>query len=78
MLGTIQVTESDTALDGDIQNDFLFDRILHQGGYTKEEQIAFRAIIYGNILQSALALIRGMEMLGINFGTPAAQVRTLT
>uniref|UniRef100_A0AAR2KU31 Guanine nucleotide binding protein (G protein), alpha transducing activity polypeptide 2 n=1 Tax=Pygocentrus nattereri TaxID=42514 RepID=A0AAR2KU31_PYGNA len=37
-------------------------KILHQGGYTKEEQIAFRAIIYGNILQSALALIRGMEI----------------
>ncbi|TSW62347.1 Guanine nucleotide-binding protein G(t) subunit alpha-2 [Bagarius yarrelli] len=48
-------------------------RILHQGGYTKEEQIAFKAIIYGNILQSALALIRGMEMLGINYGSPASQ-----
>lgn len=52
----------------------LFHRILHQGGYTKEEQIAFKAIIYGNILQSAMALIRGMEMLGINYGAPAAQV----
>ncbi|XP_066500150.1 guanine nucleotide-binding protein G(t) subunit alpha-2 isoform X1 [Hoplias malabaricus] len=49
-------------------------KILHQGGYTKEEQIAFKAIIFGNILQSALALIRGMEMLGINYGSPAAQV----
>jgi len=49
-------------------------RILHQGGYTKEEQMEFRSIIFGNILQSALAIIRGMEMLDIQFGSPAAQV----
>ena len=51
-------------------------RILHQGGYTKEEQLEFRAIIFGNILQSALAIIRGMEMLGIDFGASSAQVST--
>ncbi|KAI1893178.1 hypothetical protein AGOR_G00141230 [Albula goreensis] len=50
----------------------LWPRILHQGGYTKEEQIAFKSIIYGNILQSALAIIRGMELLGIEFGSPSA------
>lgn len=49
-------------------------RILHQGGYTKEEQLEFRAVIYGNILQSALAIIRGMEMLDINFGSSSGQV----
>ena len=49
-------------------------RILHQGGYTKEEQLEFRAIIFGNILQSALAIIRGMEMLTIDFGAPAGAV----
>ncbi|XP_051280665.1 guanine nucleotide-binding protein G(t) subunit alpha-2 [Dicentrarchus labrax] len=48
-------------------------KILHQGGYTKEEQLEFRAIIYGNILQSALAIIRGMEMLGIDFGASSGQ-----
>ncbi|KAK1898162.1 Guanine nucleotide-binding protein G(t) subunit alpha-2 [Dissostichus eleginoides] len=48
-------------------------KILHQGGYTKEEQLEFRAVVYGNILQSALAIIRGMEMLTIDFGSPAAQ-----
>lgn len=53
---------------------FPVSRILHQGGYTKEEQLEFRAVIYGNILQSALALIRGMEMLNIDFGVPSAQV----
>ncbi|XP_035243910.1 guanine nucleotide-binding protein G(t) subunit alpha-2-like [Anguilla anguilla] len=44
-------------------------KILHQGGYTKEEQIAFKAVIFGNILQSALAIIRGMQLLGINYGS---------
>lgn len=34
----------------------------------------FRAIIYGNILQSALAIIRGMEMLSIDFGSSSGQV----
>ncbi|KAK5894522.1 hypothetical protein CesoFtcFv8_011205 [Champsocephalus esox] len=48
-------------------------KILHQGGYTKEEQLEFRTIVFGNILQSALAIIRGMEMLTIDFGSPAAQ-----
>lgn len=52
----------------------LCKRILHQGGYTKEEQMEFRAIIYGNILQSALAIIRGMEMLSIDFGSSSGQV----
>uniref|UniRef100_A0AAV2LYB5 Uncharacterized protein n=1 Tax=Knipowitschia caucasica TaxID=637954 RepID=A0AAV2LYB5_KNICA len=48
-------------------------KILHQGGYTKEEQLEFRAVIYGNILQSALAIIRGMEMLDIGFGSSSGQ-----
>ncbi|XP_061075138.1 guanine nucleotide-binding protein G(t) subunit alpha-2 isoform X1 [Conger conger] len=47
-------------------------KILHQGGYTKEEQIAFKAVIFGNILQSALAIIRGMQLLGINYGSSSA------
>jgi len=48
-------------------------KILHQGGYTKEEQLEFKAVIYGNILQSALAIVRGMEMLGINFGSGGSE-----
>ena len=34
----------------------------------------FRSIIFGNILQSALAIIRGMEMLAIDFGATSGQV----
>uniref|UniRef100_A0A3B3T0S6 Guanine nucleotide binding protein (G protein), alpha transducing activity polypeptide 2 n=1 Tax=Paramormyrops kingsleyae TaxID=1676925 RepID=A0A3B3T0S6_9TELE len=42
------------------------------GGYTKEEQLEFKSIIFGNILQSAMAIIQGMCQLGIDYGTPAA------
>ncbi|XP_056445532.1 LOW QUALITY PROTEIN: guanine nucleotide-binding protein G(t) subunit alpha-2 [Gadus chalcogrammus] len=48
-------------------------KILHQGGYSREEQMEFRSIIFGNILQSALAIIRGMEMLAIDFGATSGQ-----
>ncbi|KAL4645894.1 guanine nucleotide-binding protein G(t) subunit alpha-2 [Arapaima gigas] len=48
------------------------NRILHQGGYTLEEQMAFKSIIYSNILQSAMAILNGMQQLGIDFGSSAA------
>jgi hypothetical protein len=50
------------------------EKALHQGGYSREEQMEFRSIIFGNILQSALAIIRGMEMLAIDFGATSGQV----
>ncbi|NWQ83259.1 GNAT2 protein, partial [Columbina picui] len=42
-------------------------RIIHQDGYTPEECMEFKAIIYGNILQSILAIIRAMSTLGIDY-----------
>ncbi|XP_072521482.1 guanine nucleotide-binding protein G(t) subunit alpha-3-like isoform X2 [Salminus brasiliensis] len=47
-------------------------KILYRGGYTKEEQLEFRAVIYGNILQSALAITSGMETLQIKYDSPTA------
>uniref|UniRef100_H3BED5 G protein subunit alpha transducin 2 n=1 Tax=Latimeria chalumnae TaxID=7897 RepID=H3BED5_LATCH len=43
-------------------------RIIHQDGYSEEECLEFKAIIYGNILQSILAIIRAMSTLGIDYG----------
>uniref|UniRef100_A0A8D0G6C1 G protein subunit alpha transducin 2 n=1 Tax=Sphenodon punctatus TaxID=8508 RepID=A0A8D0G6C1_SPHPU len=43
-------------------------RIIHQNGYTQEECLEFKSIIYGNILQSILAIIRAMSTLGIDYG----------
>uniref|UniRef100_A0A8B9FND9 Guanine nucleotide-binding protein G(T) subunit alpha-2 n=1 Tax=Amazona collaria TaxID=241587 RepID=A0A8B9FND9_9PSIT len=42
-------------------------KIIHQDGYTPEECMEFKAIIYGNILQSILAIIRAMSTLGIDY-----------
>lgn len=42
-------------------------RIIHQDGYSPEECMEFKAIIYGNILQSILAIIRAMSTLGIDY-----------
>ncbi|XP_048781878.1 guanine nucleotide-binding protein G(t) subunit alpha-2 isoform X1 [Lagopus muta] len=42
-------------------------KIIHQDGYTPEECMEFKAVIYGNILQSILAIIRAMSTLGIDY-----------
>ncbi|KAM6295181.1 guanine nucleotide-binding protein G(t) subunit alpha-2 [Aegotheles albertisi] len=46
-------------------------KIIHQDGYTPEECMEFKSIIYGNILQSILAIIRAMATLGIDYGNSA-------
>lgn len=50
-------------------------RIIHQDGYSLEECLEFIAIIYGNTLQSILAIVRAMTTLNIQYGDPARQVR---
>lgn len=49
-------------------------RIIHQDGYTPEECMEFKAIIYGNILQSILAIIRAMSTLGIDYAESSCAV----
>ncbi|XP_070601221.1 guanine nucleotide-binding protein G(t) subunit alpha-2 isoform X1 [Erythrolamprus reginae] len=46
-------------------------KIIHQDGYTEEECLEFKAIIYSNILQSILSIIRAMTTLGIDFADSA-------
>ncbi|KAL8178885.1 UNVERIFIED_CONTAM: Guanine nucleotide-binding protein G(t) subunit alpha-2 [Gekko kuhli] len=46
-------------------------KIIHQDGYSKEECMEFISVIYGNILQSILAIIRAMITLGIDYGEPS-------
>lgn len=49
-------------------------RIIHQDGYTEEECMEFKSIIYGNILQSILAIIRAMSTLGIDYAESSCAV----
>ncbi|XP_026563100.1 guanine nucleotide-binding protein G(t) subunit alpha-2-like [Pseudonaja textilis] len=46
-------------------------KIIHQDGYTEEECLEFKAIIYSNILQSILSIVRAMSTLGIDFADSA-------
>lgn len=50
-------------------------RIIHQDGYTPEECLEYKSIIYGNVLQSILAIIRAMSTLGIDYAEPSCAVR---
>lgn len=50
-------------------------RIIHQDGYSLEECLEFIAIIYGNTLQSILAIVRAMTTLNIQYGDSARQVQ---
>lgn len=50
-------------------------RIIHQDGYSPEECLEFKTIIYGNVLQSILAIIRAMSTLGIDYAEPSCAVR---
>lgn len=49
-------------------------RIIHQDGYTEEECMEFKSIIYGNILQSILAIVRAMSTLGIDYAESSCAV----
>lgn len=50
-------------------------RIIHQDGYSPEECLEYKSIIYGNVLQSILAIIRAMSTLGIAYAEPSYAVR---
>ncbi|XP_019486122.1 PREDICTED: guanine nucleotide-binding protein G(t) subunit alpha-2 isoform X2 [Hipposideros armiger] len=46
-------------------------KIIHQDGYSPEECLEYKSIIYGNVLQSILAIIRAMSTLGIDYAEPS-------
>ena len=50
-------------------------KIIHQDGYSPEECLEFKSVIYGNVLQSILAIVRAMTTLNIQYGDSARQVR---
>ncbi|KAL2090495.1 hypothetical protein ACEWY4_012758 [Coilia grayii] len=48
-------------------------KIIYLGGYTDEERLEYRAVIYSNILQFTLAVLQGMGPLEIKFGSPSSE-----
>ena len=43
-------------------------RIIHEQGYTQEECISYKPVIYSNAIQSLMAIIKAMQQLSIDFG----------
>ena len=52
----------------------LHDRIIHDGGFTPEDNRQCRPAIFSNTVQSMVALIRAMTTLDIPYGDPDLKV----
>ena len=50
-------------------------RIIHEDGYSEEECKQYKVVVYSNIIQSIIAIIRAMGQLKIDFGDAARAVR---
>ena len=49
-------------------------RIIHEQGYTEDDCVQFRSVVYSNTIQSMVAIVRAMEQLQIEYGHPDTQV----
>uniref|UniRef100_A0A8D2MU83 GNAT3 protein n=1 Tax=Zonotrichia albicollis TaxID=44394 RepID=A0A8D2MU83_ZONAL len=45
-------------------------KIIHKDGFTLEERMEFRPIVYSNAVQSILAIVKAMTKLGISYENP--------
>lgn len=43
-------------------------RIIHEKGYSQEECLQYRPVVFSNTIQSMVAIIRAMGQLKIDFG----------
>ena len=47
---------------------YLFnDRIIHEDGYSKDECLQYKAVVYSNTLQSLITIVKAMGKLKIEF-----------
>ena len=44
-----------------------FYRIIHEAGYSKEECMQYKPVVYSNTVQSMVAILKAMERLQISF-----------
>ena len=52
-------------------------RIIHEGGFTQEDNKQYKPIVYSNTIQSLVAILRALGLLGINYSDPDREVRLL-
>ena len=50
-------------------------RIIHEGGFTQEDNKQYRPVVYSNTIQSLVAILRAMNTLKIAFADPDREVR---
>lgn len=55
--------------------ELLFCRIIHEKGYSQEECLQYKPVVYSNTIQSMIAIIRAMGQLKLEFGYPERAVR---
>lgn len=51
-----------------------FFRIIHEGGFTTEDNKQYKPVVYSNTIQSLVAIIRAMGTLNVPFGDPEREV----
>jgi G-protein alpha subunit len=51
-------------------------KIIHQNGYTRDELLVFRLVVYDNLIESAQAIVKQMRKMGIDPEIPENRVRT--
>lgn len=51
-------------------------RIIHEKGYTQEECLQYKPVVYSNAIQSMIAIIRAMNQLKVEFGHADRAVST--
>ena len=49
-------------------------KIIHQNGYTHDELLVFRLVVYRNLIESAQAIVRQMRKMGVDPTIPANRV----
>ena len=54
---------------------FLFNRIIHESGFTSDDFKQYRPVVYSNTIQSLVAILRAMPNLGISFVNNEREVR---
>ena len=50
-------------------------RIIHEKGYSHDECMQYRPVVFSNVVQSMIAIVRAMSNLGIEFESPDREVR---
>ena len=53
---------------------FMFYRSINGKGYSQDECLQYRPVVYSYTIQSMIAIVRAMEELNIDFGHPDAEV----